>query len=45
VKEVYADYRAPTIVETCKLAEYPDRRIKAIIYSTASGGFRVGAWD
>jgi len=45
VKEVYADDRAPTIEEICKLAEYPDRRINAIIYSIASGGFRVGACD
>jgi len=41
----YADDRAPTIEEIRKPAEYPDRRIKAIIYSMASGGFRVGAWD
>ena len=41
----YADDRAPTIEEICRLAEYPDRRIKAIIYSMVSGGFRVGAWD
>jgi integrase len=41
----FADDRAPTIEEIRRLAEYPDRRIKAIIYSMASGGFRVGAWD
>src|SRR5215210_3039484 len=41
----YADDRAPTIEEIRRLAEYPDRRIKAIIYSMVSGGFRVGAWD
>jgi hypothetical protein len=41
----FADDRAPTIEEIRKLCEYPDRRIKAIIYSMASGGFRVGAWD
>jgi hypothetical protein len=27
------------------LVEYPDRRIKPIIYSMISGGFRLGAWD
>ena len=41
----FADDRAPTIEEIRRLCEYPDRRIKAIIYSMASGGFRVGAWD
>ena len=37
--------RAPTIEELRKLVEYPDRRIKAIVYSMTSGGFRLGAWD
>jgi hypothetical protein len=37
--------RAPTIDEIRKLVEYPDRRIKAIVYAMASGGFRLGAWD
>ncbi len=41
----FADDRAPTIEEIRMLCEYPDRRIKAIIYSMASCGFRVGAWD
>jgi hypothetical protein len=41
----YADNRAPTIEEIRRLAEYPDRRIKANIYSMASGGFRVVAWN
>jgi hypothetical protein len=37
--------RAPTIEEIRKLVEYPDRRIKPIVYSMASGGFRLGGWD
>lgn len=37
--------RAPTIEELRKLVEYPDRRIKSIIYSMASSGIRIGAWD
>jgi integrase len=37
--------RAPTLEEIQKLIEYPDRRIKPIIYSMSSGGFRLGAWD
>jgi hypothetical protein len=28
-----------------KLVEYPDRRIKAIIYTMASSGIIVRAWD
>ena len=37
--------RAPTIEEIRKLVEYPDRRIKPIVYAMASGGFRLGGWD
>lgn len=37
--------RAPTLEELRKLVEYPDRRIKPIVYAMISGGFRLGAWD
>jgi integrase len=40
-----ANDRAPTIEEIQKLVQYPDRRIKAIIYIMASSGIRLGAWD
>jgi hypothetical protein len=41
----YADDRIPTLQELRKLVEYPDRRIKAIVYTMASSGTRVGFWD
>ena len=41
----YANDRAPTIEELQSICEYPDRRIKAIVYTMASSGIRLGAWD
>jgi hypothetical protein len=41
----YANDRAPTIEEIRKIVEYPDRRIRPIIYTMASSGIRLGAWD
>jgi hypothetical protein len=40
-----ANDRAPNIEEIRKLVEYPDRRIKAIVYTMCSSGIRLGAWQ
>jgi hypothetical protein len=39
-----ANDRAPAIEEIQRLVEFPDRRIKPIIYTMASSGIRIGAW-
>ena len=35
----------PTIEEIQKTSEYPDRRIKGIMYTMASSGIGLGVWD
>jgi hypothetical protein len=39
----FADDRAPTLEELRRLIEYPDGRLKPIIYTMASSGIRLGA--
>jgi hypothetical protein len=41
----FADDRAPTLEEIQRICEYPDRRIKGIVFTMASSGIRLGAWD
>jgi integrase len=41
----YANDRAPTLEEIQKITDYPDRRIKPIVYLMASSGIRLGAFD
>jgi len=40
-----ANDRAPQLEELQKLVEYPDRRIKPIVYTMASSGIRIGSFD
>jgi integrase len=41
----YADDRIPSDEEIQKILDYPDRRIKAIVYTMISSGIRLGAWE
>jgi hypothetical protein len=35
----------PTLQEIRSLCEYPDRRIKAVVYVMTSSGIGLGAWN
>jgi hypothetical protein len=41
----FADDRAPSLDEIHKIIEYPDRRIKPIVYTMLSSGIRLDAWN
>jgi len=41
----YASDRAPKLEEIIRITQYPDRRIKPIIYTMVSSGIHIGAWD
>lgn len=41
----HASDRAPTLDEIRAIVKYPDRRIKAIVYTMCSSAIRLGAWD
>jgi hypothetical protein len=41
----YADDRVPRLDEIQKIVEYPDWRMKAIVYTMVSSGIRLGAWE
>lgn len=41
----YADDDTDTMEEIHKIFEYPDGMIKPLVYTMASSGIRVGAWD
>ncbi len=41
----FADDRAPTLYEIRRVVEYPDRRIKAVVYTMTSSGIRLEAWN
>ncbi len=40
-----ANDRAPTVEEIMQILQYPDVRIKSIIFTMISSGIRIGAWD
>jgi integrase len=41
----YANDRAPTLEEIRKVLNYPDRRMRPIIYTMTSSGIRLSSWD
>ncbi len=41
----FADDRAPTLDEIRRIIDYPDRRIKPVVYTMLSSGMRLEAWN
>lgn len=41
----FAEDRAPTIEEIRKVTEFPDRRIKGVVYTMCSSGMRLEGWE
>lgn len=41
----FAEDRAPTIEEIRQIIEFPDRRIKAVVYAMCSSGMRLEGWE
>jgi integrase len=41
----FANDRAPTLDEIHRIIQYPDRRIKPIVYTMTSSGIRLEAWN
>ena len=41
----YANDRAPSLEEIKKIIQYPDRRIKPIVYVMCSSGIRLSSWN
>jgi integrase len=41
----FADDKAPTLDEIRRIIDNPDRRIKPVVYTMASSGMRLEAWN
>jgi hypothetical protein len=41
----FADDRAPTLDEIRRIIDYPDRRIKPVVYTMLSSSMRLETWN